>query len=286
MKVRYALLCAAAGLTGLSACEQPLQGSGNAAAAKIGSEAISEAELKRAMSRLDGRDPQTALNMRGQILDALIDQRLLSEAAKDAKLDKDPQVLLALAHAQRQVLSEAYMAQKFKDLQPPTAIEINDYYLAHPELFGNRRIYRLQELDLTLSPSRLNEIESRLKQSRNLNAFSAWLKLQGIDHRVGEAVKPAEQIPATLLAALKDMQDGQVVVQGSEANQIKVVQLLASQLQVISPEQAQGAIERVLRSRARKARLEAEIRNLRRNEKIEYVQGFSPVSAASPAVVR
>lgn len=78
MKVRFALFCMAAGLTGLSACEQPLQGSGHAAAAKIGGEAISEAELNMAMSRLDALDRQTALNLRGQVLDALIDQRLLS----------------------------------------------------------------------------------------------------------------------------------------------------------------------------------------------------------------
>lgn len=71
-------------------------------------------------------------------------------------------MVLALAHARRQVLSEAYMAQTFTGLKPSTEIEINDYYLAHPELFGNRRVYRLQEFDLKLSPGRLNEIESRL----------------------------------------------------------------------------------------------------------------------------
>lgn len=119
-----------------------------------------------------------------------------------------------------------------------------------------------------------------------MNAFSQWLKAQEISHRAGETVKPSEQMPSTLLSALKDMQVGQVVVQGGGADQIKVVQLLASQPQVIAPEQAHGAVERVLLSRARKTRLEAEIKNLRRNEKIEYVQGFSPVSAMSPAAVR
>lgn len=286
MNVRFALFCAVAGLTSLSACEQPQQGSGAAAAARIGDEAISEAELNLAMSRLEAPDQQTALTLRGQMLDALIDQRLLSDAAQEARLDKDPEVMLKLAHAQRQVLSEAYMAQKLKDLQPPTDIEINDYYLAHPELFGHRRVYRLQALDLTLSQSRLNEVESRLRESPNLNAFSGWLKAQGIEHRAEQTVKPAEHIASSLLPALKDLDDGQVVVQGAGADKIRVVQLLASHPEPITPEQAHGAIERVLQSRARKARLTAELKNLRRHAKIEYVQGFSPVSVSPPVVVR
>lgn len=286
MQARFALVWALGGLTALSACEQPLQISGSAAAARIGGETISEAELDLAMSQLDALDPQTALRMRGQILDALIDQRLLSDAARDAGLDRDPRVKLALAHAQRQVLSEAYMAPKLKDLQPPTDIEINDYYLAHPELFANRRIYRLHELDLALSPARLNEIESQIRQNHNLSAFSAWLKAQGIDYRVGQTVRPAEQIGSTLLLALKDLENGQVVVQGTGPHQIKVVQLLESQLQAISPEQARGAIERVLMSRGRKARLQAEIKNLRQHEKIEYVQGFTPASVSPSARTR
>ena len=286
MHVRFALFCAVAGLTGLSACEQPLQGSGHAPVARVGGETISEGELNMALSRLEAPDAQTALNMRGQVLNALIDQRLLSNAARDAKLDQDPQVMLALEHAQRRVLGDAYMARKYKDLQPPTDIEINDYYLAHPELFAQRRVYRMQELDLELAPARLNEVESQLRQSRDLGAFSNWLKAQGIAHRASQTVKPAEQIPSSLLATLKDLQDGQVVVQGTGANQIKVVQLLASQTQAITPEQAQGAIERVLEHRARNVRLAAEIKNLRGNETIEYVQGFSPVSTSPPTVVR
>ena len=83
-----------------------------------------------------------------------------------------------------------------------------------------------------------------------------------------------------MLDQLKNLEDGQVVVQATGTDQVKVVQLLASQTQAVSLDQAHGAIERVLQSRVRKTKVDAEIKALRRNEKIEYVQGFSPAPAS------
>jgi len=136
MKVRYAPFGAGTELTGLSAHGQPPQGNGNAAAARIGSRGISEAELERAMSRLDARDQPTALTM---------------------------------------------------------------------------------------------QATDRSTQGGTTTGQPAW---------------------------------------------------------GVAQERALGAIDRVLRSRARQAWLEAEIRNLKRHEKIEYMQRFSPVFATSAAVMR
>ena len=280
MKVRITLFFAISGLLTLTACEQPQQSAGSVVAARVGDAVISEAELELALSRLTALDKGTASQMRGQVLDALIDQHLVSEAARRASLDKDPQVAMALAHAQRQVLSEAYMAQKLKGSVKPTEAEVSDYYQKHPELFSNRRIYRLQEIDLKLPAARLPEVEAQLGKSQNLSEFSDWLKEQGIESRTGQAVQSAEQIPSVMLDQLKNLEDGQVVVQATGTDQVKVVQLLASQTQAVSLDQAHGAIERVLQSRVRKTKVDAEIKALRRNEKIEYVQGFSPAPAS------
>ena len=190
MKVRITLFFAISGLLTLTACEQPQQSAGSVVAARVGDAVISEAELELALSRLTALDKGTASQMRGQVLDALIDQHLVSEAARRASLDKDPQVAMALAHAQRQVLSEAYMAQKLKGSVKPTEAEVSDYYQKHPELFSNRRIYRLQEIDLKLPAARLPEVEAQLGKSQNLSEFSDWLKEQGIESRTGQAVSP------------------------------------------------------------------------------------------------
>ena len=284
MKIRYiSLLAISAVWVSLTGCEQPQQATGSAVAAKVGRDAISEAEMSYAMSRLDALSQRDSSQVRDKVLEALIDQRLISNAAMRDNLDKDPQVALALAHAQRQVLSEAYMAQRLKDAAKPTDAEINDYYVQHPELFSARRIYRLQEVNLKLAASRLPEVETQLKQSRNLSEFAEWLKAQGIENKAGLSVKPAEQIPSPILAQLKDMEDGQVTVAAAGADQINILLLQASQAQPVTLEQARGAIEQVLQARVRKAQLDAEVKKLRSGETIEYGEGFRPAPSGQQA---
>jgi len=100
----------------LSGCEQPAAPPPNTVAAKVGDDTISEFELDRAVARLGSMSAADAAEARGKVLEALIDQHLVSHAARNAKLDKLPEVALAMQQAQRQVLVEAYMERLVKDL--------------------------------------------------------------------------------------------------------------------------------------------------------------------------
>ena len=268
---------------GLSACEQPATSPQDAVAARIGGDAISEFELGRAVARLGPMNAAESAQARGKVLEALIDQHLVSNAARDAKLDKTPEVALAMQQAQRQVLVEAYMERLFKDLPQPSAGEIQDYYNRHPELFAQRKLYRIQDLELHLAPGRVAELEAQLKQSRSLSEFTDWLGAQGIAVQSGEAVRPAEKIPAIMLAQLVNMKAGQVVVVPGGENQVSVLQLLGSQAQPVSLEQARDAIASLISSGKRKTLLEAEVHKLRASGKVEYAGGFEPAAAGSSA---
>jgi len=276
MKIhRTSFLVAVAALS-LVACEQPATTAKDGIAATVGGDAISEVELGRAVARLGKLDATESAQARGRVLEALIDQHLVSHAAKEARLDQAPEVVLAKQQAQRQVLVEAYMERLFKDMAQPADTEIQDYYDRHPELFAQRKIYRVQELELQLAPARVAEVEAQLKQSRTLAEFADWLRAQGIDGKTGMAVKPAEQISAPMLAQLINMKDGQVVVVPMGENRVSVLQLQGSQAQPVTLEQARAAIGRVVLGEKRKTLLEAEIRKLRASGKIEYATGFAP----------
>ncbi|OYY82043.1 MAG: peptidyl-prolyl cis-trans isomerase, EpsD family [Hydrogenophilales bacterium 17-64-11] len=276
MKIhRTSFLVAVAALS-LAACEQPATTAKDSIAATVDGDAISEVELGRAVARLGEMNAAEAAQARGRVLEALIDQHLVSHAAKKAKLDQAPEVALAMQQAQRQVLVEAYMERLFKDMARPADTEIQDYYARHPELFAQRKVYRIQELELQLAPARIAEVEAQLKQSRTLAEFADWLRGQGIAGKTGVAVKPAEQIAAPMLAQLINMKDGQVVVVPMGENRVSVLQLQGSQAQPATLEQARAAIERVVLGEKRKTLLEAEIRKLRASGKIEYASGFAP----------
>ena len=281
MKSHYATLIALTTLAVLlSGCEKPASSAKSETVATVAGDKISEAELNLAVSRLGKLSEAQTAEAKSKLLQALIDQRLVAQAAKKAGLDKEPAVEIAIEHAGRQVLVEAYAERTFKDVAKPSDTEIAEYYNQHPELFSQRRIYRIQEIDLKVDPSRMSEVEEKLKSSHSLGDFVTWVKEQGIDGKTAVVVKPAEQIPLPLLGRLSQMKDGQVTVLPARPGQVLIHQLLESQMQPVSLEQAKGAIERVLMVQKRKELMEADLKKLREAAKIEYTSGYAPAAEA------
>lgn len=284
MKIHsLSFLFVAAGLALLSGCEKSNVADKSPTVAKVAGEAITQAELDLALARVGQLNEAQRAEARGKLLQALIDQRLVAAAARQAGVDKDPAVAFAVDQAARQVLAEAYAERLTKDLPRPTEGEIAEYYAQHPELFAQRRIYRIQELELKVEPSQFPAVEAKLRESHSMGDFVNWVKEQGIEGKTAMAVRPAEQIPAPLLARLAEMRDGQVTAQPGRPGHLLVQQLIESQLQPVSLEQAKEAIERALVAQKRKERVDAEVKKLREAAKIEYASGFAPASEAPAA---
>lgn len=286
MKARHASLAALTALAFLmGGCEKPATEAESETVATVAGDKITKAELDLAMARLGELSEAQAAEANAKLLQALVDQRLVVQAAQKAGLDKDPAVANAMAQASRQVLAEAYAERTFKDVAQPTEAEIAAYYEAHPELFAQRRIYRVQELDLQVDASRVGEVEAQLRGSQSLGDFVNWVKEQGIVGKTAVAVKPAEQIPAPLLARLAQMKDGQVAMLPGRPGHVVIQQLQESQLQPVMLEQASKAIERALIAQKRKDLMEADLKKLREAAKIEYATGYAPAPATAEAKV-
>lgn len=282
MKPKHASFIALAILAVLaSGCEKPATAVKSEAVATVDGDKIGEAELKLALSGLGALSEAQAAEAKIRLLQALVDQRLVAQAARKAGLDKAPEVAIAMEQASRQVLVEAYAEGNFKDVEKPSETEIAEYYNQHPELFSARRIYRIQELDLTLEASRLPEVESKLKSSHSMGDFVNWVKEQGIEGKTAVAVKPAEQIPAPLLDRFSQMKDGQVTILPGRPGHVLVQQLQESQLQPVSLEQAHNAIEQAIVVEKRKVLMAADLKKLRGTAKIEYASGYAPASEAN-----
>lgn len=264
----------------LAGCEKPAGTDKSPMVAKVAGKTINASELDLALSRLGELNDAQREEARSKFLELMIDQRLIVDAAEKAGVDKDPAVALAMAQASRQVLAEAYAEQIAKDVAKPTESEIAEYYAQHPELFAQRRIYRVQELELKVEPAQLAEVEARLGSSHSMGDFVNWVKAQGIEGKTAVAVRPAEQIPAPLLARLSQMRDGQVTAQPGRPGYLVIMQLVESQLQPATLEQAQQAIERALLTQKRKELMDAEVKKLREAAKIEYASGYAPAAQA------
>jgi EpsD family peptidyl-prolyl cis-trans isomerase len=262
-------------------------------AAKVNGTELTVHQVNYALQRIPNLDKEQSKAASLQVVRSLVDQEVIAQKALEDKLDRDPMVVQAMDAARRQILSEAYMGRKLGEPADPSDAEVTDYFNAHPELFTQRKIYRLQEISIKAPKDKHDAIRTQLGASKTLNDFAAWLKAEKYEVKAAQGVKPAEQLPQSLLPQLAKMPDGQAMVVNAPEGLLVVV-LADSQVQPVTLEQAKPAIVGLLKNQARQKAAKAELDALKAAAKIEYLGEFAdagkeaaataPAPAEKPAV--
>lgn len=233
-----------------------------AAAATVDGTAISQAALRLAAPA------NGSAAARAAALDQLVTEQLMANAALKQGLEREPDVAAALESARRQALARAYVESKAR-LEPALQeAELRAFYDAHPELFADRKIYRVQELAIEVPASRVGEIANQLKGFRTLGERADWLRRQGIPYKANVAVRAAEEWPADLLPHLRSMKDG-AAFDMSNPRGFSVLQLTGVERQALSFEQARDRISVYLVNQRGSALFKREAEALRRQAKVE-----------------
>lgn len=255
-------------------------------AAKVGGDEITVHQLNFELAKLGGNlTPEQSKQAANQVLRGLVDQQLLMQKAIADKLDRDPKVVQTLEAARRQVLAQAYVEKITAGAAKPSEAEIREYFDKHPELFAERRIYRLQELSVQVTPENVAQVSEKLASVRNLNEFVEWLKANNIPARGGQSVKAAEQLPLEVLPRLHALKDGQAITLSGN-NTLNIVYLAGSQTQPVNLQQATPMIERYLLNARKRQVAEQELKRLRDATKVEYLGEYSEAAKLeSPSVM-
>ncbi len=262
--------------------KQGMNASAGPLAAKVNGDAIEARLIESELTKAGVTNPAEAQDAANRVLNILLEQRLLAQQAKKTGLDKDPDVIRALQAAERQVLAQALVEKLTVNAAKASDAEISDYYDRHPEMFGERRIYRLQEVMIQVGPESVDAVKARLGNGTNLNDLAQWLKSQNIPARGTQSVKAAEQLPPELLGRLHPLKDGQAItLEGPR--QISILAITGSQSQPLTLDQAKPAIERQLLVAKRRELAQAELDKLRAAAKIEYVAPYAEAKTAGAA---
>ncbi|MDR0701823.1 MAG: EpsD family peptidyl-prolyl cis-trans isomerase [Azoarcus sp.] len=286
--VRIMPLCVAVLLAGASFGCGGKEESGKSAsqvAVKVNKEEISVHQINDLLAR-GGRIPQDQLkNATAAAVERLINQELLVQQAKDGKLDRDPRVLQMIEFSRREILARAYGERLVSTTPRPTDAQVSAFYDANPAMFAKRRIYSLQEINITASPKQFEEIRTRLQSGGSLQQIMDWLKGKDIQFVANTAVKAAEQLPSEALKNLANMNPGQAFATRTPAGAV-IVSIAGVREEPIDRARAKPAIENHLLSQARNEKMQQELKRLRESAVIEYVGDFAPPPAdgtAAPA---
>jgi len=255
-------------------------------AVKVNKEEITVHQLNNQLAQFRNLAPEQQKAATKQILERMIDQELLVQKAIEKKLDRDPRIMQAIEANRRQILSQAYLEQLTQQATKPTADEIKKFYAERPELFSERKIYRLQELAIPQREGVTSAtLEEEIKKAKSLNDVVAWLKSKNVPFNANSTVKSAEQLPLDVLPRLAKVGVGQVMLLPAQQGFL-LVQVAAVESQPLDEKQAQPFIEQYLANQKRVALAQDEVKGLRSTAKIEYVGDFAadaPAAAPKPA---
>jgi len=257
-------------------------------AAKVGSEEISVHQINQVLSRTNAANatPQAIQNLRRDVLEKLIDQQLAVDQAVETKLNRSPEVVSMIEAARREVLARAYIQQVTGALPKPTPEEAKKYYVEHPALFAERRVFNLQEVQLPASAGEAvaEQVRALVGSGKPMEDVAAFLKLKDIKFGGGAATRAAEQIPLELLAKVHALKDGQsMVVQNPQG--FNVIRVASSQSAPVPEANALPRIEQFLANQRGAEAVSQSIKQLRAKSTVTYMGDFAggPAAAASAA---
>ena len=273
-----ALLLAMSAAIGLQGCgKEEHKKAASQVVAKVNGDEISVHQINYVLGRSQGITPENADKAKAEILDKLIDQQLAIQQAEASKLDRNPSVMQSLEAARRDILARAYLEQFAASQPKPTNEDAKAYYTAHPELFGQRRIYNLQEL--AAPTSALGEIQALIAQNKSMQDIANTLKQKDIKFGVNAGVRPAEQLPMMVVARLHPLKDGQTVaIEGPQG--VMVTHIVSSQTQAVAEADALPRILQFLANQRNSEAVATHMKDLRAKAQIERL---GEMAAAAPA---
>lgn len=249
-------------------------------AAKVNTDEISVHQVNNALSANRAVPPEKIESVRREILDRLIYQQLAVQQAIEEKLDRSPEVVMAMDAARRDILTRAYFGKVAAALPKPEVDEAHKYYDQHPELFSERRIYAVQELFM---PAGAIPVEALREQasSKSFDEIAAWLKTRNVAFVARTERRSAEQFAPEILRRLHALKDGQTVVVELPGG-LAVIRLAASVPAPVDQSTSLQPIQQLLAAQQARAAIAEDIERLRAKAKIEYLNEFAAAGDAAP----
>ncbi len=276
---RATLIALAAVAVLLAGCADKKQ-SASQTAAKVNKEEITVHQINFVMQQQRGLKPEQADAASKQILERLIDQELALQKAQELKIDRDPRVVQQLEAARREIIARAYVEKSGDAAPKPTPDDIKKYYDAKPALFKDRRIYSIQELAVEAKPDQIELLRTQLQTAKSINEFAEYLKANGFKFSGNQTVKPAEQLPLSMLETFAKMKDGQALLLSTPTG-AQVVVLANARPEPVDEVRARPAIEQFLLNDAKRKLVESDLKAMRAAAKIEYVGKFAEAAASA-----
>lgn len=240
--------------------------------ARVNGKEVSELQYRHALRQAGVANPSASV--RAELMDKLVDRELAVQEALARELERRPEVLIELEEARRDVLARAWADEVASTAPAPDERAAAAYFLEHPALFAERRIYRMREIALSADLPQIEEARQRFAGGRTVSETLAWLKAEGASVKDQVVIRAAEQLPIESLPRLGAAVAGDTVFFETPRGVI-AYELLTVQPAPLAWEDARPLILAYLGKQAGKRAVVSEKAELRRRADIRYAEDIA-----------
>ena len=250
-------------------------------AAQVNADEITVHQVNAALARTQGAAPQSAEQAKRQALERLIDRQLAVQQALRRKLDRSPDVVQAMEAARAEVLARAFADAIARTQPEPTQEEAAKYYAEHPELFAERRVYVLEEVNIDGDAGALDALRARVARARSVKEVTDWLAASGMKYSETRGVRTAEQVPLDLLPRLHAMKEGDIRLFEAASGAVRVLRVVAAKAAPVDASAAAPRIQQFLFNTRATEALAKEMRQVKAAAKVSYLGEFAESGATT-----
>lgn len=271
--------------TGCGRKEDAKVAAGSQVAAKVNSTEITVHQVNRGLARSQGVTPENASQAKRDILDGLINQELAKRQAILKGLDRSPSVILDIEAARNEILARAYRESLVDYLPKPAPYDVETYYRRHPELFAERRVFSLEEINFVANSDVAAGAREQVSRSRSLKDVAEWLQSRGVAFAANRSMLPAEEIPLEILPKVQLMKQGEMQLFATDGTRFRVIRVVAFQAAPVDEAAAAPRIRQFLFNRNAADLIAKQTKELRSAAKIDYLGEFAERPAEGEAKV-
>jgi peptidyl-prolyl cis-trans isomerase C len=255
--------------------------------AVVNGEEISLPELNAELGTAQVPEGVDKKAVQQQLLQRLVDRRLLAQSAKEQGLDRDPAYIVEQRRVQESLLVEK-LAKKTNDSIPvPTAADIDKYISGNPTMFAGRQLYTVDQLAFA-TPADVSKLRA-LEPAKTMDQVIAVLRGMGIGFQRANRVVDSATVPPEQMNKITSLPKGEPFVVPSNG-QVTVNVITGGRAEALPDTQARQVAVRLLRSQSLAKLGEARLKEARGKAKIEYQTGFAPpatpAAGAAPAAAK
>ncbi len=278
-------ILAVASLAVATGCGEGRSDAQSQVAAKVNKGEISVHQVQHVLERQAGATREQPIVAARKILDALVEEELAAQAARDEGLDHDADVVQAMQLAQREVLAKAFQDRLASKARGSTSDEVDRYYDSNPALFEQRRLYVIQETVVAVTPAEAEEVGALVRMASGADEIANQLRAKSFRFETRQFVQAAESLPLGLLLPMAQLAKGQSIVI-PQPGSVRIFTVLYFQIAPVDRRTAAQPIAAYLDGERRRRLVVDGMKDLRKAASIKYLGNFAESPASAPAATR